>query len=57
MEHVRIKEFSKYIKTKEYKKKRDDALNEVLEYYKENTKGVVPPTYTNSIKIEQTVEN
>ncbi len=57
MEHVRIKEFTKYIKTKEYKKKRDDALNEVLEYYKEHTKGVVPPTYTNSIKIEQTVEN
>lgn len=55
--NIRIKEFTKYLKTKEYKKRRDDALNEVLEYYKENTKGVIPPTYTNSIKIEQTVEN
>ncbi len=57
LNHNRIKAIKKYLKTPEYKKKRDEALNEILEYYKENTKGVIPPTYTNTIKLEQTVEN
>ena len=55
--HKRLSTIRKYIKSPEFKQKRDKALSEILEYYKENTKGIIPPTYTNTIKLEQTVEN
>jgi len=44
----RIKEFEKYLKSRSYKEKREKAFAELLEIYKRNTEGVVPPTYTNS---------
>ena len=35
-----------------YKQKRDKALEDMLQIYKENTRGIVPPTYTGSFQSE-----
>lgn len=40
---------TKYFKSSRYKKIRDAAFKELLEIYKENTKGIVPPTYIKTI--------
>ena len=40
-----LKLIKKYFKSKDYKIKRDKALYELLEIYRESTQGVVPPTY------------
>jgi hypothetical protein len=50
--HQRIGDLKKYISSQEYKDKRDEALNEVLEFYKENTKGVIPPTYVKNMQTQ-----
>lgn len=41
------KRLEKYLKSPQYKKTREDAFAELIEIYKENTQGVVPPTYIN----------
>ena len=41
-----------YFQTSGYKEKRDELLAKVLEIYKQNTKGVIPPTYTNALQTE-----
>ena len=38
----------RYMKTDEFKNLRDSALEEVLEIYKKNTQGVIPPMYIGS---------
>ena len=52
----RIKEFEKYLKTQAYAEKREDALRELIEMYKENTRGIVPPTYISSKTSEEEKE-
>lgn len=46
----------KYFASAEYKNKRDALLKEMLEIYKENTQGIVPPTYTNKEDTDKTNE-
>ena len=46
----RLDYLKKYLKTNEYKQKRDAALMELLDIYKKNTEGVVPPTYIKTIE-------
>ena len=48
MSHPRMEYLKKYLKSSEYKQKRDKALDDMLLMYKENTKGIVPPTYMNT---------
>lgn len=43
--HPRLEYLKKYLKSPQYKKIRDEAFEELMDIYKENTKGVVPPTY------------
>ncbi len=47
--YQRVDYLKKYLKSSRYKKVRDEALQELVEIYKENTKGVVPPTYIKAI--------
>ncbi|MBR5154752.1 MAG: hypothetical protein IKW58_03410 [Alphaproteobacteria bacterium] len=48
LKHPRIEYLKRYFKSNEYKQYRDAMFEELLSIYKENTKGVVPPTYTQS---------
>ena len=50
--HSRIVYLKNYIKSQKYKTKRDEALEEMLNFYKENTKGVVPPTYIQTMQTQ-----
>ena len=60
-----IKALSDYLKSPQYKRLRDEAFQELIDIYKNNTSGVVPPTYvfiqdenaTQSNDAEQTLEN
>lgn len=56
-QHPRLKYLKKYLKSSHYKKIRDEAFEELMEIYKENTRGVVPPTYVNRISEKKTEEN
>ncbi len=40
-----INRLKRYLRTDEFKNIRDSALNNVLEIYKKNTQGIVPPMY------------
>lgn len=42
-----VKAMEKYLKSARYKKIRDAAFEELIEIYKNNTQGIVPPTYVN----------
>lgn len=44
---AQIKAMEKYLKSAHYKKIRDAAFEELIEIYKNNTQGIVPPTYVN----------
>ncbi|MBR5599369.1 MAG: hypothetical protein IKW39_04935 [Alphaproteobacteria bacterium] len=50
MNHPRMVYLKKYIQSSEYKQKRDEVLEDMLATYRENTKGIVPPTYMNSFQ-------
>lgn len=45
--HPRITYLKKYLKSASYAKAKEEGMAELLEIYKENTKGIVPPTYIN----------
>ncbi len=53
----RIAQLKKYLKSNRYKSVRDEIFTKMLEGYKENTKGVVPPQYINSSATPQEGEN
>lgn len=40
-----IESLKRYMRTEEFKETRDKALEDVLEIYKKNTQGIVPPMY------------
>lgn len=42
---VRIQELERYLRSKSYIERREKALEELVEIYEENTRGIVPPTY------------
>ncbi len=46
----RVNNLKKYLKSERYKTIRDKAFQELIEIYRENTKGIVPPTYINQNK-------
>lgn len=46
MKNRHIEELSKYLKSTQYKKALKEALEELVDIYRENTAGIVPPTYT-----------
>lgn len=52
MRHPRMENFIRYLKSSSYKKARDDAFAELIEFYKNNTRGIVPPTYISIVKEE-----
>ena len=52
-EHPRMEYLKKYLRSSRYKKVRDEALQELLDIYRENTKGIVPPTYVNTAPDKQ----
>jgi len=52
--HPRMSYLKKYLKSNTYKTLRDKKFAEMLEIYKKNTQGVVPPTYT-GIKTSQPI--
>ena len=52
IQHQRIKYIQQYLKSDTYKQNRDKALENMLATYRENTKGIVPPTYTGSFQTE-----
>lgn len=41
-----VEELSQYLKSSQYKKAVKEAFEELIEIYKKNTEGIVPPTYT-----------
>ncbi|MBP5698048.1 MAG: ABC transporter substrate-binding protein [Alphaproteobacteria bacterium] len=45
MHNKKIKELEKILKSEEYKKQQIEAFEELLEIYRENTRGIVPPKY------------
>jgi ABC-type amino acid transport substrate-binding protein len=45
LESSRVKYMKKYLKSDKFKQLRDNALEDVIEIYRKNTEGVVPPTY------------
>jgi hypothetical protein len=45
LESPRVKYMKKYLKSDKFKQLRDNALEDVIESYRKNTEGVVPPTY------------
>ena len=45
-----IEYIRQYIKSPSFKQKRDRLLANILEIYREKTKGVIPPTYINSLQ-------
>jgi hypothetical protein len=47
-----IEYLKQYFQSSSYKQKRDKILADIIETYKENTKGVIPPTYMNSLQTE-----
>ena len=49
-----IKELQKILNNPKYEKLKEKAFEDLLETYKENTRGVVPPTYT---RVEEAVED
>ena len=56
-EHPRMEYLKKYLRSSRYKKVRDEALQELLDIYRENTKGIVPPTYVNTVPDNQEPED
>ncbi len=48
---------TKYLKSERYKKVRDKAFQELINIYKENTKGVIPPTYIGFDRKEENEED
>ncbi len=52
--HPKMEILRKYLRSSQYQKIRDDAFEELIEIYKESTKGVIPPTYINE---EEPTEN
>jgi len=52
MRHPRMEDFVRYLKSSTYKKAREDAFAELIEFYKNNTRGIVPPTYISVVKEE-----
>ncbi len=48
----RIKALVSFLNSNEYKEEVENAFEELMEIYQENTRGIVPPTYLN---IEQTI--
>ena len=56
--HPQMETLRKYLKSSQYQKARDDAFEELIEIYRENTRGVIPPTYINEENsVESTDEN
>lgn len=47
-----IEYIKQYIQSSYFKQKRDELLAKLLDTYKENTKGVIPPTYVNTLQTE-----
>lgn len=45
MRNPNMKNLIAYLKSSEYKKIRNEAFEELIEIYKKNTAGIVPPTY------------
>lgn len=45
-----VAKIKSYLKSPHYKKVRDEAFEELVEIYKRNTAGVVPPTFANTDK-------
>lgn len=43
-----ITKIKAYLKSPHYKKVRDDAFEELIQIYKKNTEGIVPPTFANT---------
>lgn len=46
-DHPRIAYLKKYLKSASYAKAKEEGMKELMEIYKENTRGIVPPTYIN----------
>ena len=44
-QNPKINSLKRYLKTEEFKTQRDSALEDVLEIYRKNTQGIVPPMY------------
>lgn len=49
MNNYNMKRLTNYLKSSEYKKLRNEAFEELIEIYKKNTAGIVPPTYKKAI--------
>ncbi|MCM1323117.1 MAG: hypothetical protein NC218_02935 [Acetobacter sp.] len=47
-----INKLKKYLKSERYQKIKEDVFAELMEIYRENTRGIVPPTYTHSSSFE-----
>ncbi len=47
MKHSKMAKLKAFLKSQQYKKERDEALDELIEIYKENTRGIVPPKFIN----------
>lgn len=54
--HPRVVYLKKYLKSPSYAKAKEEGMKELLEIYKENTRGIVPPTYINVGPSEETIE-
>lgn len=57
MKQEKMVKFRAYLKSQQYKKLRDDAFNELVEIYKENTQGVVPPKFINTQSEEANLQD
>lgn len=52
--HQRVSYLKKYLKSASYAKAKEEGMQELLNIYKENTAGIVPPTYINVSQPEET---
>lgn len=52
--HPRVSDLKKYLKSASYAKVKEEGFQELLNIYKESTKGIVPPTYINTSQPEET---
>lgn len=55
--HKYMENFERYLRSSEYKNKRDKAFDELVEIYKENTRGIVPPTYIKSTEEKEVIQS
>jgi len=57
LKNKHVEELSDYLRSSQYKRAVKDAFDELVEIYKRNTEGIVPPTYTKETSSTENTED